>query len=114
MSFQPVWEKEPCEMEAAIKWIAQIPREEIPWYPTVSPDACVGNQDCIALCPQDVFRWDPEAGHVVVAAPFNCVVGCRECVEVCLNQAISFPSVEEWLAVLHRLQARVQENIQAS
>jgi len=101
-------------MDAGLEWLAQIPREEIPWYPTVDPDACVGNQDCIAFCAQDVFRWDSGAGHTVAAAPFNCVVGCRECVQVCVSQAISFPSTEEWLAVQHRLHVGVQGKARVS
>ncbi len=97
MRYQPISEKEPCEMEAGLTWLAEIPREEIPWYPTVDPDACVGSRDCLAFCPQDVFRWDAEAGHVV-ATPFKCVVGCRECAQVCASQAIRFQSAEAWLA----------------
>lgn len=98
MRCQPMWDKEPCEMDASLAWLAEIPRTEIPWYPTVEPDACMGSLDCLAFCPQDVFRWDTEAGHAVVAAPFNCVVGCRECEMVCMSHAISFPSAEKWLA----------------
>jgi NAD-dependent dihydropyrimidine dehydrogenase PreA subunit len=104
-----MWDKEPCEMDVSLAWLAEIPREEIPWYPTVEPDACMGSRDCLAFCPQDVFRWDAEAGHAVVTAPFRCVVGCRECAQVCVSHAISFPSTEEWLGVQDGLRVKVRE-----
>jgi NAD-dependent dihydropyrimidine dehydrogenase PreA subunit len=69
----------------------------------------MGSRDCLAFCPQDVFRWDAEAGHAVVTAPFRCVVGCRECAQVCVSHAISFPSTEEWLGVQDGLRVKVRE-----
>jgi NAD-dependent dihydropyrimidine dehydrogenase PreA subunit len=85
-------------MDASLGWIAAIPREEIPWYPALDSEACMGNRDCIAFCPQEVFQWDAEAGRAVVADPFKCVVGCSDCAHVCPSLAISFQSAEEWLA----------------
>jgi len=109
MRYQPIWGEEPCETESSLGWLTRIPREEIPWYPAVDSGGCIGNQDCIAFCPQEVFRWDVEAGHTVVAEPFNCVIGCRECEQVCVSQAIRFPSPEAWLGIQEALRVRIRE-----
>ena len=33
-----------------------VPREEIPWYPTIKPDLCNGCGDCKVLCKPGVFE----------------------------------------------------------
>ena len=109
--YKPMWDTEPCDMDASLEWLTQFPREEIPWYPTLDPEACMGNRDCIAFCPGEVFRWDVEAGHAVVAAPFNCVIGCRECEQVCLGRAIRFPSPEAWLGIQEALRVKISEKV---
>jgi NAD-dependent dihydropyrimidine dehydrogenase PreA subunit len=42
-----------------------------------------------------------------VANPYNCVVGCQACVNVCPVQAIQFPSKEELRETLKRLRAEL-------
>ncbi|HIP97366.1 MAG TPA: ferredoxin family protein [Anaerolineae bacterium] len=41
-----------------------IPREEIPWWPTIDYDACAGCRECYEFCPNDVFDWDDNDVHL--------------------------------------------------
>ena len=75
---------------------SRIPREHIPWFPTIDPTKCTGDQACVTFCKHGVFRWDPAAERPVVADPYNCVVGCSGCTSICTPGAISFPTLE-WL-----------------
>ncbi|MEG8947527.1 ATP-binding protein [Rosettibacter firmus] len=54
-----------------------IPREEIPWYPTINTDLCNSCGNCIDFCSNDVFK----AGklYTEVVNPYYCVVGCSSC-----------------------------------
>lgn len=68
-----------------------IPREQIPWFPTVSEDLCNGCGKCLEVCPKDVFE-ETESGKVRVVEPFLCIVGCCMCKGVCEPQAILMPN----------------------
>jgi NAD-dependent dihydropyrimidine dehydrogenase PreA subunit len=85
-----------------------IPREKIPWFPTVDNDICTGDQECFKFCKNDVFAWDEENSRPVVTHPHNCVVGCQACLNVCPVQAISFPSKEELREMMKRLRSEIQ------
>jgi NAD-dependent dihydropyrimidine dehydrogenase PreA subunit len=81
----------------------RVPREEIPWHPTVKPETCTGCRACLEFCQHAVFAWD-EARHIaVVRQPFNCLVGCSGCEPKCPSGAISFPDVEEIAALIRKL-----------
>jgi NAD-dependent dihydropyrimidine dehydrogenase PreA subunit len=66
-----------------------IPREEIPWYPTVDADTCIGCTLCYATCGRLVYEM--QDNKAVAARPLNCMVGCSTCGTVCPVEAISFP-----------------------
>ncbi len=69
-----------------------IPRESIPWFPTVYEEKCTGCKKCFLMCPTKVFLWDDKTEKPKVIKPLNCVVGCTGCAQICEPQAISFPS----------------------
>jgi NAD-dependent dihydropyrimidine dehydrogenase PreA subunit len=69
------------------------PREHIPWFPVVSPDLCNGCEQCLEVCPKDVFEMD-ENSKAVVAEPFLCIVGCCFCKSACDPKAILMPDRE--------------------
>lgn len=79
-----------------------VPREEIPWYPTIKPELCNGCGDCKVLCKPGVFELgepDPTGIHrpkLVVAKPYNCLVLCDRCVPICTSGAITLPPKEEF------------------
>ena len=33
----------------------KVPREKIPWFPTINYDACIHDRECIDFCKNDVF-----------------------------------------------------------
>ena len=68
-----------------------IPREQVPWFPTVYEDLCDGCRKCFEFCPYGVFEWDEDKNVPVVAEPWNCVVGCSSCADLCPPGAIKFP-----------------------
>lgn len=78
-----------------------IPREAIPWFPTIDPDKCINDSVCIDFCANDVFAEGDIA--TVVANPLNCVVGCSSCARVCPSDALSFPDSEELVETLRQL-----------
>lgn len=85
-----------------------IPREKIPWFPKVDAELCSGDQECFKFCKNDVFAWDEEKQHPIVKNPYNCVVGCQACINICPVGAIAFPSQEELRATLRRLRQEMQ------
>lgn len=66
-----------------------IPRKDIPWFPTVDSEACIGCTLCFLTCGRGVY--DMQENKSVAVNPFNCMVGCSTCGMVCPTQAISFP-----------------------
>ncbi len=68
-----------------------IPRMEIPWYPGIDANKCIGCELCFVTCGREVFEFIDEKRKAEVARPFNCMVGCSTCGVVCPTEAISFP-----------------------
>ena len=69
-----------------------IPRNEVPWFPTIDLDKCTECGQCIEFCPNGTYDRDT-TGRPVVQNPFNCVVGCSGCKPQCPAEAISFPTL---------------------
>ncbi len=106
-------------MEAKLK----VPRERIPWFPTINYDACIHDRECLEFCKNGVFDWDEALGVPIVSHPYNCVVGCDACAKICPAEAISFPPMDEFRVTLRKLiadlnreaeQARRQEAVTES
>lgn len=80
-----------------------IPRDRIPWFPTIDVDRCTGCGDCLEACPNGVFELDEAAGKTRVAVPTNCVVLCDKCAGLCNFEAIAFPDKVAIKQLLRRL-----------
>lgn len=66
-----------------------IPRREIPWFPAVNADVCIGCTLCYVTCGRGVFEM--QDNKAIVHNPYDCMVGCSTCATVCPVEAISFP-----------------------
>jgi len=66
-----------------------IPRKDIPWYPTVDADTCIGCTLCYTTCGRGVYEMQDNKAVPVNA--MNCMVGCSTCGTVCPVEAITFP-----------------------
>ena len=73
-----------------------IPREEIPWFPTINAEKCSGCRECITICKNGVLAFDETTQKSTVINPYNCVVECRTCARLCPAEAISFPDANEF------------------
>lgn len=69
-----------------------IPRDDIPWMPTVDAEACIGCQLCFVTCGRGVYEIHEQVA--VAVAPMECAVGCSTCGNVCPTSAIAFPSLD--------------------
>lgn len=69
-----------------------IPRDEIPWKPSVDSEACIGCQLCFVTCGRGVFEIRDSVA--VPVAAMECVVGCSTCGNVCPTGAITFPALD--------------------
>jgi NAD-dependent dihydropyrimidine dehydrogenase PreA subunit len=85
-----------------------LPRERIPWFPTIANDLCTGDAECYNFCKNDVIEWDEANARPIVQNPFKCVVGCQACVNICDAGAISFPSKDELRQILRQLREELR------
>lgn len=92
----------------ALKAYLGIPREMIPWAPTIDLERCIGCGDCRDFCPNNVFFLDEADQKMLVESPNNCVPMCDRCVTSCPNEAITFPNKEEMKRLLQQLRQQVQ------
>jgi len=74
-----------------MSWLTGFPREEIDWFPTIDSTKCVKCGMCMN-CGKKVFDWTEKGA--VVARPYDCLVGCSTCSNLCLGNAITFPDIQ--------------------
>ncbi len=84
----------------------RIPREEIPWYPSINQDLCLKDQKCVEFCTHGVYEWDDKNDSPVVKNPYNCVVACSGCEPICPSNAIIFPDMEEFVEVYDKIKEK--------
>jgi NAD-dependent dihydropyrimidine dehydrogenase PreA subunit len=60
------------------------------WSVTVDPDKCSGDNECVDVCPVEVFEI--QDGKAVPVNAEECL-GCESCVEVCETGAITVEEV---------------------
>ncbi len=80
-----------------------IPREKIPWFPTIDQKKCTGCRTCVEFCHNGVLEFDEQTNKARVRSPYNCVVECSTCGRLCPAEAIAFPDQKEFADTLLRL-----------
>lgn len=80
-----------------------VPREKIPWFPTIDYRKCDFCMECDKFCPHKVFERQEGEKKLVVKTPNNCVVFCRACAKTCEPDAISFPDKQEITALIKEI-----------
>ena len=83
--------------------LRDVPREKIPWYPTIDYDKCTGCLACVRFCKNGVYTTEGNPERPVVLNPYNCVVGCSSCANVCPSGAVVFPSRERIVGIVKHL-----------
>ena len=83
--------------------LKQVPRESIPWYPTIDEGKCNGCQACFQFCQHGVYSWDDKNNIAKIIQPFQCVVGCSGCQPLCPLGAISFPDIDAIQEIIGKL-----------
>ncbi|MCD6466090.1 ferredoxin family protein [Candidatus Bathyarchaeota archaeon] len=86
-----------------------LPRREIPWFPTIDYNKCVGCLQCVETdrnAGHNVYAVEGNPPRPVVKNPYECVVGCQACAKICPQEAISFPSKEELKRILRELRKK--------
>jgi len=86
----------------------RVPREKIPWFPTIDAEACIGDREWYDFCKNGVFAWDEEEDRPRVVNPYQCVLGCDACAQICPANAISFPTLDELREAMQRAAAEGQ------
>ena len=82
-----------------------ISREKIPWYPTIDYAKCVSCGKCVDYCKLDAYSFEGsgERQRSVVKKPYNCVVLCKGCQDICPSGAISHPSRKKTVDIIRKL-----------
>jgi len=86
-----------------------VPRNRIPWAPTIDYAKCNFCLECDKFCPHGVFQRQDGEKKLVVANPHNCVVFCRACAKTCGPDALSFPSKPEVIQLIKQLREGATE-----
>ena len=59
--------KAECLINETVMVNPSIPREKIPWFPSINYDLCKGAKECLAFCPHRVFERRDNGTRLVVA-----------------------------------------------
>lgn len=85
-----------------------VPRNKIPWHPTINYEKCITCGKCVDFCSLGVFELEEEGGKkkTIIKNPDKCVVFCKGCEEICPTSAISHPSKKVTREIIRKLKKR--------
>ena len=96
----------PEQLEEHYRLYLGIPRQLIPWFPTIDAENCVGCKECIKFCHDSVYLFEDTSHKVVVSHPWHCQVYCQSCTHACPKDAITFPERRELKEAIRELRKR--------
>ena len=73
------------------KW-QSIPRERVPWYPTVDTEKCIGCRMCVSACPFGSMSFDETQRKVLKC---DLCDGDPTCVKFCQHNALQYLDAAE-------------------
>jgi NAD-dependent dihydropyrimidine dehydrogenase PreA subunit len=80
-----------------------VPRDKIPWFPTIDYSRCNFCMECDKFCPHKVYERQEGEVKLVVKNQNNCVVFCRACAKTCEPDALSFPDKQQTTALIKEI-----------
>jgi NAD-dependent dihydropyrimidine dehydrogenase PreA subunit len=82
-----------------------VPRSNIPWYPTIDYEKCIGCGKCVDYCKLGAYEFEEKQGkkRPIVKNPNSCVVLCTGCEEICHADAITHPSKRATREIIKKL-----------
>ncbi len=82
-----------------------IPRDKIPWHPTIDYRKCVSCGKCAEYCTLGTYELKEAKGKKkpVVSNPNNCIVLCSGCDSICPAGAITHPSKKQTQEIIRVL-----------
>jgi NAD-dependent dihydropyrimidine dehydrogenase PreA subunit len=82
-----------------------VPRDKIPWYPTIDYEKCVSCGKCVEYCTLGTYAFEEKNGKKkpIVKNPNNCVVFCSGCDSISPAGAISHPSKKQTRETIKKL-----------
>lgn len=95
----------PAKVNPNEKWFG-FSREEIEWYPKIDQNKCIQCLSCLNFCKNRVY--EEINNKVMVANPYNCIVGCTGCDKVCPQKAITHPP-KEYLNKLKNMNNKIEK-----
>jgi NAD-dependent dihydropyrimidine dehydrogenase PreA subunit len=82
-----------------------IPRNKIPWNPTIDYKKCVNCGKCEDYCKLGVYKLEEKEGKKtsIVKNPNKCVVLCTGCDSICPSGAITHQSKKKTREIIKEL-----------
>lgn len=68
-----------------------IDKEKIHWYPYIDYDRCTNCKKCITSCKKQIYYYNVENCKIELKNYTKCAFLCKECEEVCSDDAIILP-----------------------
>lgn len=88
-----------------------VPRNKIPWWPTIDYKKCNFCMECDKFCPHNVYeKTEDENKQLIVKNPYNCVVFCRACSKACAPDALTFPDKREITQMIKKIRSESKED----
>ncbi len=78
------------------KWCANPEGLERKYQVMFKTNNCINCGACVAVCPVGIHKMDEEGNHVI-NRQINCI-GCRECQEACLTNALNIMGEEKTIS----------------